>query len=108
MNYRGENRRQHERRAVNDALMISVIKLLPSGTTIQAMIVNSSAHGIQISLAREIAVHDKVEIAINNQLENSLWRKKCYAGRVCWCMPDDHIEDLFNAGILFLELQSVE
>ena len=107
MSYQGDNRRQTDRTHVHDHLLVADIKSMDEQTTTQGMIVNSSANGVQISLPAEITANSKVEIALTNQAENSVWKSKKYMGKVCWCQPDGSVDGLFNAGIQFVELLSV-
>ncbi len=108
MTYPAKNRRQHERFTVRENLLVANIKLVGTGNPRQAMIVNSSINGVQVSISYELRSGDEIEITLINQDEKSLWKSKQFLGRVCWCTPDSQVDTVFNAGIQFMELQFVK
>ena len=81
--------------------------LIPLGTEeeILGFVVDTSAHGFQISIPKAIPPETIVELTITRQTEENLWETQKFLARVRRCEPDELLEESFNIGVRILELK---
>lgn len=80
--------------------------LTPMGTgeEILGFVVDTSAHGFQISVPKAILPETIVELTITKQEEDDLWEIKKFLAKVRRCEPDELLEDSYNVGVKVLGL----
>ena len=81
--------------------------LTPVGTEeeIMGFVVDTSAHGFQISIPKEITPETIVELTIIRKTEENLWEIKKFLAKVRRCEPDELLEESYNIGVRVLELK---
>jgi hypothetical protein len=103
-----KEKRRYSRSLVSDILTSAIIKPIGGGAKVWGMVVDSSSRGVMVSLPKEIATDTKVDISITHQTEDGPMDSKQYLGRICWCEPDELMENTFNIGIEFLKLRVIK
>ena len=80
--------------------------LTPVGTgeEILGFVVDTSAHGFQISVPKVIPTETIVELTITRQEADDLWEIKKFLAKVHRCEPDELLEDSYNIGVKVLGL----
>jgi len=81
--------------------------LTPLGTEeeIMGFVVDTSAHGFQISIPTAIPPETIVELTITRLTEENLWEIKKYLAKIRRCEPDELLEESYNIGVRVLELK---
>jgi hypothetical protein len=103
-----KEKRKRSRSLVSDILTSATIKPIGGGKEVWGMVVDSSSRGVMVSLPEKFAPETKVDITITHQTEDGPMESKQYLGRICWCQPDEQMENTFNLGIEFLNLRVVK
>jgi hypothetical protein len=97
------DKRRDQRTLVEEVLRSAVIRPVDEEKEIWGMIINRSAHGVQVSIPIELAKGSKVEITTSLRDDDGTWDQQQHVGRVCWCRPDVLIDEACNVGIEFLD-----
>jgi hypothetical protein len=98
--------KQKERVLALDELISA--SLTPVGTSeeILGFVVDTSAHGFQISIPKAIPPDTIVELTITRQADDDVWEINKFLAKVRRCDPDELLEESFNIGIKVLEITS--
>jgi len=98
--------KQKERVLALDELISA--SLTPVGTSeeILGFVVDTSAHGFQISIPKAIPPDTIVELTITRLADDEVWEINKFLAKVRRCDPDELLEESFNIGIKVLEITS--
>ena len=108
MSESNQEKRRKERVLAADELIS--VSLTPAGTDeeILGFVVDSSAHGFQITVSKEIPPKTTVKISITRQVDGNTWETDTLIARVKWCRQDDFLEASYNIGVEISDLALVE
>jgi hypothetical protein len=103
-----KEKRRKERILATDELIS--VALTPVGTDdeILGFVVDTSAHGFQITVSQEIPPKTTVKISITKQVDGDTWETDTLIARVKWCRQDEFLTDSYNIGVEISDIALVE
>jgi hypothetical protein len=98
--------KQKVRVLASDELISASLTPLGSEEEILGFVVDTSAHGFQISIPKAIPPETIVELTITRLAEDDIWEINKFLAKVRRCEPDELLEESYNIGIKVLEITS--
>jgi len=88
----------------SEELISASLTPLGSEEEILGFVVDTSAHGFQISTSRVIPPETIVELTITRLAEDDIWEINKFLAKVRRCEPDELLEESYNIGIKVIEV----
>ena len=100
-------KRQHERFLVGESLISVTLKPFGHDKEIWGVVTNTSMEGFQIAVPLELFPGTLAAITVTREIEEDLSEIEHLVGRVCWCRPDELLEETYNIGIEIQDLKTL-
>jgi len=97
--------KQKVRVLASDELISASLTPLGTEEEILGFVVDTSAHGFQISIPRALSPETIVELTITRLAEDDVWEINKFLAKVRRCDPDELLEESYNIGIKVLEIK---
>jgi len=91
-------KRQQERFFVSETLISVTLQPFGHDKEIWGVVTNTSINGFQIAIPLQLFPDTLVALTVTREIEQDLSEIEHLVGRVCWCRPDELLEESYNVG----------
>ena len=104
MSTNAPEKRQQERFLVGETLISVTLQPFGHDKEIWGVVTNTSINGFQIAIPLQLFPDTLVAVTVTREIEQDLSEIEHLVGRVCWCRPDDLLEETYNIGVEIQDL----